>query len=124
MNADGLSRLYRYEDVLDTEQIEEGNYDTVTATDIRILADKLLLDEVKYQQLIYPTATVNMMSVLPDNEEDQSFEWVQFVSVKEGISRKYELINLINIGYAFDITKFAFVINGNIDWNLSLSAAG
>ena len=74
--------LYRYEDVLVTEQIEEGNYDLVTATDIRILADKLL-DEENYRQLINSTATVNMVEVLPDNEKDQSFEL-------------YELINLIN----------------------------
>ena len=34
-----------------------------------------------------------MVEVLPDTEEDQSFEWVQFASAEEGISRKHDLIN-------------------------------
>ena len=45
LDADGLSRLYRYEDKLDDEQEAGVNYDIVTADYIRLLADKLALYE-------------------------------------------------------------------------------
>ena len=50
--ADGMSRLYRYEDILDDEQEPGINFNAVTAEDIRLLAEKLSLDEEYVKALI------------------------------------------------------------------------
>ena len=85
LNADGLSRLFRYEDKLDDEQEESVNFEKVTADDVRLIADKLKLDEVYLQTLIKST-----------DETKLAMEWVNFVTEEVGLDSKRKFCNLAN----------------------------
>ena len=86
LNADGLSRLYRYEDKLDDEQEENITYDTVTADDVRILSEKMELDETYLQTLI----------TKHDQDEVHTVQWANFASAEAERKAKGDFCTIIN----------------------------